>query len=68
LRVRSGGGGGFGRAIERDPAAVLSDVEAGYVSVEQARSAYGVVLREDRSIDVTATAALRETESGRSAG
>jgi N-methylhydantoinase B len=68
LRVRSGGGGGFGRAIERDPAAVLSDVEAGYVSVEQARSAYGVVLREGRSIDVTATAALRETETGRSAG
>jgi N-methylhydantoinase B len=40
------GGGGFFDPLTRDPAAVLADVESGLVSPEQARSAYGVVIRD----------------------
>jgi N-methylhydantoinase B len=62
LRVRSGGGGGFGSAFDRDASSVRADVEAGYVSAEQARAVYGVVLRPDRTIDVSATNALRSAK------
>src|SRR5438067_956125 len=34
--TQTGGGGGFWSALERDPARVLADVRAGYVSVEAA--------------------------------
>ncbi|MDG1875573.1 MAG: hydantoinase B/oxoprolinase family protein [Mariniblastus sp.] len=65
------GGGGFGNPWERDPELVLDDVVNGYVSIEQARSQYGVVisfsgskddlvhLPSDYSIDETATKAAR---------
>ena len=62
LRVRSGGGGGFGSAFDRDASSVHADVEAGYVSAEQARAIYEVVLRPDRTIDVSATNALRSAK------
>jgi N-methylhydantoinase B len=42
VRILTGGGGGYGPARERDRAAVLRDVEEGYVSVEAARRDYGV--------------------------
>ena len=57
--MQSGGGGGFGPAIERGPEQVARDVRLGYVSRVAARDNYGVVLRDDGSIDATATAALR---------
>lgn len=57
--VRSGGGGGMGEPLERDPALVARDVRGGYVSVEAARERYGVVLTEDGFVDDAATAALR---------
>ncbi|WP_344313175.1 hydantoinase B/oxoprolinase family protein [Fodinicola feengrottensis] len=38
------GGGGFGDPYTRDPRAVLMDVVNGYVSLEAARSAYGVAV------------------------
>ncbi len=44
MGVMSGGGGGFGDPIDRDPAAVLRDVIDGYVSTRAARDVYGVVL------------------------
>jgi N-methylhydantoinase B/oxoprolinase/acetone carboxylase alpha subunit len=44
ITMRTGGGGGYGPAVERDPAAVLRDVREGYVTAEQAREAYGVVI------------------------
>jgi N-methylhydantoinase B len=54
------GGGGYGDALEREPERVLGDVRGGYVSVEQARQAYGVVLSADGAdIDTTATTELR---------
>ena len=42
----SAGGGGFGDPLERDPDAVLEDVADGYVTVERARTDYGVVVDE----------------------
>lgn len=55
----TGGGGGFGNAFERAPAAVARDVRNGFVSRESAELDYGVVLSEDLSVDSAATAAAR---------
>jgi N-methylhydantoinase B/oxoprolinase/acetone carboxylase alpha subunit len=52
------GGGGFGRPWERDPRAVAADVAAGFVSLEEARDSYGVVIGA-AGIDEQATAARR---------
>ena len=60
LYVRSDGGGGFGDPLEREPARVQADVEAGTVSAEVAASVYGVVLANG-AVDEAATAARRET-------
>jgi N-methylhydantoinase B len=46
--VQMAGGGGFGPALERDPQRVLDDVLDGKVSVERARSVYGVVVDVER--------------------
>ena len=62
LRVERPGGGGVGAAFERSPEAVLEDVRQGYVSVEQARSDYGVVVRaanDEVTLDPDATRELR---------
>ena len=56
----SGGGGGWGDPLERDPQSVLEDVVNEYVSLESARRDYGVVIDEDTlTVDEGATAALR---------
>jgi N-methylhydantoinase B len=57
--VRTGGGGGWGDPIERDPATVRADVEEEFVSRAVAREHYGVVLRDDLSIDHAATERTR---------
>ena len=49
--VRTGGGGGWGDPLERDPAAVQVDVREEFISLKSARDDYGVVLRDDLSID-----------------
>ena len=60
FRLRSGGGGGFGAAIESDPELVRNDVEQSYVSVHSARKHYGVVIDgESLQMDLEATRALR---------
>lgn len=57
----SGGGGGYGDPLTRDPERVLADVEDGYVSVERARKDYGVVLHvvnaelDEYEVDLEAT-------------
>jgi N-methylhydantoinase B len=56
--IRSSGGGGWGDPFERDPAVVLDDVRNGYVSLESARTLYGVVIR-DGALDAEGTAELR---------
>ncbi len=59
LGLRFAGGAGYGDPMEREPELVAGDVADGYVSAAAARSVYGVVLREDNSVDAAATAALR---------
>lgn len=56
----SGGGGGVGLPIERDPAAVLDDVINEFVTLEAARDVYRVVIDEaTMTVDEAATQALR---------
>jgi N-methylhydantoinase B len=64
LRIATGGGGGYGPALERDPEAVARDVLDGYVSVEDARSSYGVVIRPDGSVDPNKTQRSRRQAAG----
>jgi N-methylhydantoinase B len=49
----SGGGGGYGDPLEREPARVVEDVLDGYVSVEAAREHYGVDVRHDGTWETT---------------
>jgi N-methylhydantoinase B len=46
VSVRSGGGGGWGSPLERDPEQVAEDVRDELLTKEQARDLYGVVLEE----------------------
>ncbi len=62
--ARSGGGGGFGSPLERDPTRVAFDVREGYVSVASAQDDYGVVLSADGNVDHAATDALRAAKAG----
>ncbi len=55
----TGGGGGFGDPLERDPERVRADVVDGYVSAEAARRDYGVALASDGTIDLELTSRLR---------
>ena len=55
----TGGGGGFGQALERDPERVRIDVLDGYVSRDAAKRDYGVVLDDALQVDETATRRLR---------
>lgn len=49
VEVATGGGGGYGDPLERDPEAVRQDVENDYISRKSARMEYGVVLEGDGS-------------------
>jgi N-methylhydantoinase B len=65
VSVRSGGGGGWGSPLERDPDQVARDVRDEVLTEEQARQTYGVVLdRTDGVVEVDpeATANLRREE------
>src|SRR5947209_16871948 len=57
--VRTGGGGGWGDPLERNPAAVREDVIEEFISAKAAREQYGVVLLADLSIDPKGTAQMR---------
>jgi N-methylhydantoinase B len=46
VRLETPGGGGYGPARDRDPAAVRRDVAQGYLSPEAATAAYGASWRE----------------------
>ncbi|MFT4506321.1 hydantoinase B/oxoprolinase family protein [Caballeronia sp. 15711] len=61
--IHTGGGGGFGDAVKRDPEAVRRDVHQGYVTVEHALEAYGVVVKDDGTVDEQATAERRAAVS-----
>lgn len=56
------GGGGYGDPLERDPRAVLEDVQERWIPFEDAHDVYGVVLHPKQGqyeVDVEATANLR---------
>ena len=60
LRILSGGGGGHGSPLEREPRRVLADVLDGKVSAAAACSVYGVVLDlAVQAVDEEATQGLR---------
>jgi len=53
------GGGGYGDPLDRDPEAVVRDVEYGYVSCDSALEDYGVVIDAEGNLDRGATLARR---------
>jgi len=60
ISFRQPGAGGYGDPLERDPARVLEDVLDEYVSLEQAREAYGVVIDpRTMTVDLEGTERLR---------
>ena len=59
ISVHSGGGGGWGHPRDREPERVATDVRDGYVTEEDARDVYGVVLDAEGGIDEDETARLR---------
>jgi len=59
----TGGGGGYGRPFERDPQLVLQDVIEGYVSLEDAKTQYGVIIdAKNKAVDESSTASLRRKD------
>jgi N-methylhydantoinase B len=61
VMVSTGGGGGWGDPLERDPARVRHDVVEEYITAEAARADYGVVIdAKTMMVDEGATQALRE--------
>lgn len=59
VSLRVSGSGGYGDPLARDPAMVVRDVTLGYVSAEQGRERYGVVLDAAGEVSVEATVARR---------
>lgn len=58
--MQSGGGGGFGSPLERDPESVARDVREGYVSRDAAHRDYGVIVTTEGKLDASATQSLRK--------
>ncbi|MEZ4665699.1 MAG: hydantoinase B/oxoprolinase family protein [Thermomicrobiales bacterium] len=59
LSIRTGGGGGFGNPLLRDPDRVQEDVLEELVSVEAAQELYGVVFDEHGEVDTAETTKVR---------
>jgi N-methylhydantoinase B len=57
VRLKTGGGGGYGDPLQRDPENVLNDVTDEYITIESARMDYGVV------VDPVSRTAERENRS-----
>lgn len=60
VSLRSGGGGGWGDPLERDPELVKMDVKNEYITIDVARDVYGVVL-DSKTLEInwSATKELR---------
>jgi N-methylhydantoinase B len=61
----TGGGGGYGSPLQRDPDLVARDVSEGWISVERARTVYGVAVRESPTDPGLFTPEPAETRSTR---
>lgn len=64
VRTMTGGGGGYGNPLMRDAACVADDVADGFISGMAAEHAYGVLLRDDGTVDIEATTRLRRFRLG----
>jgi N-methylhydantoinase B len=60
VRLETPGGGGYGKAMRRDPTRVAEDVRLGYISAAAARQDYACVVNEAGELDISATETLRE--------
>jgi N-methylhydantoinase B len=59
IRLELPGGGGVGDPRTRDPQRVLDDVLDGFITAQDARRDYGVVIDADGRVDLAATQRLR---------
>jgi N-methylhydantoinase B len=59
IRLETPGGGGYGNALERDPAAVAEDVRLGYVSVREAADSYRCSISTNGVLDSKETDRMR---------
>jgi N-methylhydantoinase B len=59
--MRTGGGGGYGSPLEREPERVAEDVRLGYISAKRARDDYKVVVDNAGTLDPGGTRALRQS-------
>ena len=59
VTIMTAGGGGWGNPLEREPARVRMDVIEEYITRDDARATYGVVLDADTNVDEAATVKLR---------
>jgi N-methylhydantoinase B len=64
LVLQSAGGGGYGDPLERPAHLVALDLREGYISAARCRDRYGVIVREDGSVDDPATEARRRQLAG----
>ena len=62
IRLELPGGGGIGDPRTRDPQRVLDDVLDGFITAQQARRDYGVVIDVDGRLDLAGTERLRNGE------
>jgi N-methylhydantoinase B len=62
LRLETPGGGGYGRALDRNPESVARDLRLGYITAEHTEADFGVVIGPDGSVDDAATRDLRARE------
>jgi N-methylhydantoinase B len=62
VTMRSGGGGGLGDPLDREPDMVARDVRDGAINGATAEAAYGVVLTDGGEADVEGTRRLRLTK------
>ena len=61
MRITAPNSGGYGDPLERDPAAVVSDVLDGFTTLEEAERNYAIVIdQEMMAIDADATERLRK--------
>ncbi|MBQ6219749.1 MAG: hydantoinase B/oxoprolinase family protein [Methanosphaera sp.] len=59
VRIHSSGGGGYGNPLKRDINLVLDDYLDGIITKESAKEVYGVVIKDDNTIDIKETEKLR---------
>jgi N-methylhydantoinase B len=60
FRLKTSGGGGYGKPVDRNAGDVAEDVAAGYITPDRARDVYGVVLDVEGNVNSAATKAARD--------